>query len=142
VVFLDLEFWRGLCIDLERLEKLITPKTRLVSLTTPHNPSGTMINEAELRQVLRIIESGDCCYLLCDETYREMSFSPSLPIATSLSERAISVSSLSKTSGLPAAFGSAGCVRGIASFRICSLSPRNGSWSVTPWSMRRSDSGF
>jgi aspartate/methionine/tyrosine aminotransferase len=98
--FLDLEFERGFRIDLDRLQKLITPKTRLVSLTTPHNPTGTMMSEAELRQVLRIVEAAGC-YLLCDETYREMSFGSPLPVAATLSERAISVSSLSKTWGLP-----------------------------------------
>jgi aspartate/methionine/tyrosine aminotransferase len=46
VVFVDLEFERGWRIDLERFEKLLTPQTRLVSLTTPHNPTGTMMSEA------------------------------------------------------------------------------------------------
>ena len=40
-------------------------------------------------------------YLLVDETYREMTFGPLLPSAATLSRRAISVSSLSKTYGLP-----------------------------------------
>lgn len=100
IAFLDLEFERGWRIDLEKLEKLITPKTRLVSLTTPHNPTGAMMSPEELQAILRIVEKAGC-YLLCDETYREMSFGPTLPVAATLSERAISVSSLSKTWGLP-----------------------------------------
>jgi aspartate/methionine/tyrosine aminotransferase len=40
-------------------------------------------------------------YLLLDETYREMSFTKPLPVAATLSPRVISVSSMSKSYGLP-----------------------------------------
>jgi aspartate/methionine/tyrosine aminotransferase len=100
IAFLELEFERGWRVDLSRLEKLITPQTRLVSLTTPHNPTGSMMDPEDLRAIIRMVEAAGC-YLLCDETYREMSFGPPLPVAATLSERAISVSSLSKTWGLP-----------------------------------------
>ena len=100
IAFLDLDFEHGWRIDFDRLEKLITPQTRYVSLTTPHNPTGSMMSEDELRKVIALVENAGC-YLLCDETYREMTFGAPLPVAATLSERAISVSSLSKTYGLP-----------------------------------------
>ena len=100
VDYFHLRFANQFKIDIEELAARIGPETRLVSLTCPHNPTGTMMTESELRQVIDLVEAKDC-YLLYDETYREMSFGPELPIAASLSPRAISVSSLSKTYGLP-----------------------------------------
>ena len=79
---------------------LVTPRTKYVSVTVPHNPTGRMIDEADLRSLVGLVESAGC-RLLVDETYREMTFGAPLPAAASLSERAISVSSLSKTYGIP-----------------------------------------
>ena len=41
------------------------------------------------------------CYLLYDETYRDMVFGEKLPLAASLSKNVISISSISKAYGLP-----------------------------------------
>ena len=100
IVHLPLTFEQSFKVDLELLKKLITPGTRLVSLTTPHNPSGAMMSLAELKEVVRLVEANNT-YLLLDETYREMAFGTTLPFAASLSERVIGVSSLSKAFGLP-----------------------------------------
>lgn len=98
--FLDLRFENGWRIDPAELERRITPKTRLVSITVPHNPTGAMLNEGELRACIQACERKGT-WLLVDETYREMSFGKVLPVAAALSKKAISVSSLSKTYGLP-----------------------------------------
>lgn len=98
--FLDLTFEEGWRVDLDRLAALIRPETAYVSLTCPHNPTGTMMTRAELDAVIDLVESRGT-RLLFDETYREMSFPAALPIAATLSDRAISVSSMSKTYGLP-----------------------------------------
>ncbi|MBU7037229.1 MAG: pyridoxal phosphate-dependent aminotransferase [Theionarchaea archaeon] len=98
--YLRLRFDQKFALDLEELEHLITPDTRLVSLTYPHNPTGAMITESELKAVIDMVESVPC-YLLLDETYREMTFEEPLPIAASLSPHVISVSSMSKSYGLP-----------------------------------------
>jgi aspartate/methionine/tyrosine aminotransferase len=50
--------------------------------------------------VIDIVEASNA-YLLFDETYRDMNFSSIAPLAASLSKRAISVSSMSKSYGLP-----------------------------------------
>ncbi len=47
--FLDLRFDRGWQVDLGELAALITPRTRLISLTCPHNPTGAVFDEATLR---------------------------------------------------------------------------------------------
>ena len=98
--YLELDFDRGFRIDLAELSRRITPDTRLVSITVPHNPTGTSMTEVELRAVVQLVESRGCT-LLVDETYREMAYGAVLPCAASLSKSVISVSSLSKTYGLP-----------------------------------------
>jgi len=100
ISFLDLAFEDGFRIDPEKLMALVTPRTKYVSITLPHNPTGVMMSEADLRSLVGLVESAGC-RLLVDETYREMTFGEPLPVAATLSERAISVSSLSKTYGIP-----------------------------------------
>jgi aspartate/methionine/tyrosine aminotransferase len=100
ITYLDLSFENGFRIDLKELESLIRPETRYISLTYPHNPTGVMIDDQELNRIVELVESKGCL-LLFDETYREMTFGKILPVAASLSPRVISVSSLSKTYGIP-----------------------------------------
>ena len=100
VTYLDLAFEDGWVVDPARIAGLMTPRTRLVSLTTPHNPTGTTLDEATLRDVIAVVERAGA-RLLLDETYREMTFGAPLPVAAGLSPSVVSVSSLSKTYGLP-----------------------------------------
>jgi aspartate/methionine/tyrosine aminotransferase len=71
-----------------------------VSITVPHNPTGQMMAVDDLRRLVAVVEERGC-RLLVDETYREMTFGGPLPVAATLSPKAISVSSLSKTYGIP-----------------------------------------
>lgn len=100
IKYLDLKLEEGWKVDFAKLESLITPKTKFVSITVPHNPTGTVMSEADLKRVIALVEKNDC-FLLCDETYRDMTFGNPLPVAAALSDRAISVCSFSKTYGLP-----------------------------------------
>jgi aspartate/methionine/tyrosine aminotransferase len=100
VSYLQLRFDDGYRINLDELASFLTPQTQLVSLTYPHNPTGVMIDIDTLLQVIRLVEQNGC-YLLIDETYRDMCFVPKLPVAASLSDNVISVSSMSKSYGLP-----------------------------------------
>jgi aspartate/methionine/tyrosine aminotransferase len=100
ISFIDLDFESGFRLDIDKVEAAIRPNTRYVSVTYPHNPSGVTISEAELRDLVALVERKGCL-LLFDETYREMTFAPMLPVAASLSPSVISVSSLSKTYGIP-----------------------------------------
>ena len=98
---LELRFEDGWRLDPERIQAGMLPETRLVSITYPHNPTGAMIDRGELEAVIAIVERHPGARLLVDETYRELAYGEPLPVAASLSERAISVSSMSKTYGLP-----------------------------------------
>jgi aspartate/methionine/tyrosine aminotransferase len=100
ISYIDLKFENHFDLDFTALEALITPKTKLVSLTYPHNPTGVLIDESKLRAIIKMIEEKQT-YLLLDETYRDMCFVEKLPVAATLSERAISISSMSKSYGLP-----------------------------------------
>ncbi|MCX6372520.1 MAG: pyridoxal phosphate-dependent aminotransferase [Actinobacteria bacterium] len=100
ISYLDLTFEEGFRIDPEKLMALVTPRTKYVSITLPHNPTGVTMSDADLRSVVARVE-GAGCRLLVDETYREMTFGDPLPVAATLSDLAISVSSLSKTYGIP-----------------------------------------
>jgi aspartate/methionine/tyrosine aminotransferase len=101
VSFLDLAYEGGWAVDPDRIAALLRPETRLVSLTTPHNPTGSTLNRATLDAVISLVERHGTARLLVDETYREMTFGEPLPVAAALSDRVISVTSLSKTYGLP-----------------------------------------
>lgn len=87
-------------LDINEIESLIKPNTKYISLTTPHNPTGTSMSERDLKRLVTIVEKHKI-YLLFDETYREMTLDTMLPVAATLSNRVISVSSLSKTYGIP-----------------------------------------
>jgi aspartate/methionine/tyrosine aminotransferase len=79
----------------------MTPETRLVSLTSPHNPTGQVIEPGAMREIVAMVEAHPRATLLIDETYREMAFDGPAPLIAGRSERAIGVSSLSKAFGLP-----------------------------------------
>jgi aspartate/methionine/tyrosine aminotransferase len=100
VNYLDLRFEDGWRVDPARIAALLTPRTKLVSLTSPHNPTGQVMDEATLREIVALVERSGA-RLLFDETYRDMTFGGPISAAASLSDRAISVASVSKTYGLP-----------------------------------------
>jgi len=100
VSYLDQTFEEGYKVDLRKLESMIRPDTKCISLTNPHNPTGTMMSLAELKEAIAIAEKHDV-WLLIDETYRDMFKRETLPVAASLSKKVISISSLSKTYGIP-----------------------------------------
>lgn len=99
IAFLELTFEDEYQVDLQHLAGLVTPETKLVSLTSPHNPTGAVIPRNDLLEIIKIVERADC-WLLLDETYRELADQIEAPAST-LSERVISVSSLSKCYGVP-----------------------------------------
>jgi aspartate/methionine/tyrosine aminotransferase len=98
--FVDLSFEKTFELDIQYIASLLKPNTRYISITTPHNPTGTVISEQTLLQLIELAEKHNC-YLMVDETYRDLTFGPQLPLAASLSDNVISVSSVSKAFGLP-----------------------------------------
>jgi aspartate/methionine/tyrosine aminotransferase len=100
ISYIDLQLETGWRIPVHEIEAAITPATRLISITTPHNPTGMTMTLAELQAVIAIAEERNI-YLLVDETYRDTCFKTPYPVVASMSKKVISVSSLSKAFGLP-----------------------------------------
>lgn len=98
----DVTFDDAWQIDVSRIAARVqSGTTRLISVTCPHNPTGTMFDAASLGALVELAESSGAV-LLVDETYRDLTHaSAPLPLAATLSPRAISVSSMSKAYGLP-----------------------------------------
>lgn len=90
-------------IDRKELEKAITPRTKLVILNNPHNPTGKVWSKEELLDVATLTQKYDL-YLMSDEVYEFLLFDGAkhIPTATldGMFERTITVSSAGKTFGL------------------------------------------
>ncbi|HLI11352.1 MAG TPA: pyridoxal phosphate-dependent aminotransferase [Alphaproteobacteria bacterium] len=89
--------------DLDTLARAITPRTRVIWINSPHNPTGAVLTREEVEAVAALCRRHDL-WLLSDEVYEDLAFarphiSPwSLP---DMAERAVVVSSLSKSHAIP-----------------------------------------
>lgn len=85
--------------DLAKLESLITSKTRLLLLNSPHNPTGMVLTREETEAIARIAVDHDLL-VLTDEAYEHLTFdSEHIPLATvdGMRGRVVSVGSAGKT---------------------------------------------
>lgn len=86
--------------DLEKLRRLVTPKTKMICINNPNNPTGALMSEQLLREIVEIARSADA-WILCDEVYRHLSQEDGwCPSIVDLYEKGISVSSMSKAFSL------------------------------------------
>ncbi len=87
-------------VDWDRVASAVSPKTRAIMVNSPHNPSGMILREAELR-ILESIVLRHNLLLISDEVYEHMIFDGephhSVSAFPALAERAIVVSSFGKT---------------------------------------------
>ena len=87
-------------VDWERVRAAVTPKTRLLIVNSPHNPSGAMFDEADIRALAALLE-GSGIYLISDEVYEHIVFDgrrhESILRYPELAARAFVVSSFGKT---------------------------------------------
>ena len=60
-------------IDWEKVKKLVNARTKMIVLNTPHNPSGTVLNDEDMRQLARITADSDIV-VLSDEVYEHILF--------------------------------------------------------------------
>lgn len=98
-VALPLRARTGFAVDPEELATLVTGRTRLVILNSPHNPTGAVMAAAEMAAVARVLESTDA-WILADEVYARILYdvpAPSLASVAALRERVVLVDSCSKT---------------------------------------------
>lgn len=104
VCALPLAFDEGYRVDLQAFRSLLSDRTRLVSVTSPHNPSGVTVPVDTLAQMYRAIE--ELCpnaYFVVDEIYRESTYGdePVAQTAIDLGPKVVTLASLSKSYGAP-----------------------------------------
>lgn len=87
--------------DVSVLPGICNERTKLIVFNFPHNPTGQMISESDLRLILDTARRSDA-FVFSDEQFRllEMPSTPTLPAACDLYDKAISVTGVSKTHGL------------------------------------------
>jgi aspartate/methionine/tyrosine aminotransferase len=104
----DVSLWHvgpetGYRYDVGALEKLVTPKTRVIVVNTPHNPTGAMLSPEDARRVYALADSVGAT-VIGDEAYRWLAVPDGEPFAPpffDLGPRGVSVGTLSKPFGLP-----------------------------------------
>jgi aspartate/methionine/tyrosine aminotransferase len=85
-------------------ENLLSEKTKLIILVSPHNPSGTIISDENVTEIIELMKvKSPNAYLLIDETYREATYGDDVirKSYANLSSRILAVASLSKCHGTP-----------------------------------------
>src|SRR6266478_5617946 len=90
--------------DLDALAAAVTPKTRIIWINSPHNPTGAVFTPSEIGGIATLCRRHDL-WLLSDEVYEDLAFARPHVSAWSLpgmAERTVVVSSLSKSHALPA----------------------------------------
>jgi len=100
ITYINLQMEDGWRVPVSAIEAALQPNTKLISITTPHNPTGMLMTDGELHALTAIAEQHDT-WVLADETYRDACFKTPYPVMASKSKKIISVSSLSKAYGLP-----------------------------------------
>lgn len=101
VKLLNLRQENGFLPDLDELKSLVTEKTKLIIINNPNNPSGAVMGEAMLKEIVDIAASVDA-YILCDEVYRGLLQDPDIqiPSIVDLYDKGISTGSMSKSLSL------------------------------------------
>ncbi|MGE3947448.1 MAG: pyridoxal phosphate-dependent aminotransferase [Blastocatellales bacterium] len=90
-------FENGWRIDPDELIAGITPRTRMIVITSPHNPSGVVVEPETMR---RIIDAAGGAMVLVDEVYRDILYEDATPVNARLGENVITTGSLTKSYGL------------------------------------------
>ena len=86
--------------DIDALRAAVTPRTRLILLNSPHNPTGVVFTRDELQAIADIAIEHDLL-VLSDEAYEHLWYDghPHIPIATlpGMAERTVSIGSAGKS---------------------------------------------
>ncbi len=87
-------------INWQQVKKLITQRTRMIVINTPHNPSGTVLAEKDMKELEKLTKGTDII-ILSDEVYEHIVFDgaahQSILRNPKLAERAMVVGSFGKT---------------------------------------------
>ena len=98
-VFVNATFEQDFKMTPEQLETAITPKTRLIILCSPSNPTGSVYSKEELRSLAEVIKSHEDLFILADEIYEHINYvgkHESIAQFDGMKERTIIVNGVSK----------------------------------------------
>lgn len=98
-VIINAGFEQDFKITPEQLEAAITPKTRMLILCSPSNPTGSVYSKEELRALAEVIKRHDNLYVLADEIYEHINYvgkHESIAQFDGMKERTIIVNGVSK----------------------------------------------
>lgn len=98
-VIVEAGFEKDFKMTPEQLEAAITPKTKLLILCSPSNPTGSVYNEEELRGLADVIKRHEDLYVLADEIYEHINYigkHHSIAQIEGMKERTIVVNGVSK----------------------------------------------
>jgi len=88
-------------LDIESLRRAVTKKTKLIVVTNPNNPTGAVLNEEEMSELIRVARKANA-WLLVDEIYRGAEVRDSItPTFWGRYDKLLITSGLSKAFGLP-----------------------------------------
>jgi arginine:pyruvate transaminase len=103
---------RGFRMNAADIAARVTPRSRAILLTTPHNPTGAVLTEGDIAAIGKVARAHDL-WIIADEVYEEMVFDGvhfASPLAEpGLAGRVVAVSSISKSHAAPG-FRSGWCV--------------------------------
>ena len=87
-------------IDWDEVRRAITPRTRVIVVNSPHNPTGMTLTRDDLRELARVLHSSDV-YVVSDEVYEHLVYDgvphESMARYPEIAERAVVISSFGKT---------------------------------------------
>ena len=98
-VIIEAGFDQNFKITAEQLEKAITPKTRMLILCSPSNPTGSVYSKEELAALAEVIKKHEDLYVLADEIYEHINYvgkHESIAQFEGMKERSIIVNGVSK----------------------------------------------
>ena len=90
---------RGFALDVDAVRAAITPRTRAIILNSPHNPTGMVLGDDDVRALARVAADADLL-VISDEVYERLTFDgrTHLPIGSypGMAERTVTISSAAK----------------------------------------------
>ena len=101
VKILQLKPENDFLLDLDELKSYVSDNTKLICINNPNNPTGALMDEAFLKEIVEIAKTVDA-YIICDEVYRGLDHEGSgfTTSIVDLYDKGISSGSISKTFSL------------------------------------------
>jgi len=87
-------------LDVDELKRLLSPKTKMVILNSPQNPTGGTLTDADLQEIAKVLAERDNLVILSDEIYENITYEQpfrSITVYPGMREKTIVLNGFSKT---------------------------------------------